>query len=87
MTDLGGFPGNDVTRALDINAQGQVVGHSDETPTGWHALLWEGGVMTELSALGGGFAVSQALAINERGQIVGSSQTSSGHYHATLWTR
>lgn len=69
-----------------INEGGQVVGavqivtHSVTS----HAVLWDGGIVTDLGTLGG--TSSAALAVNNPGQIVGWSAISgSGYRHATLW--
>jgi uncharacterized membrane protein len=54
---------------------------------GYHAFLWENGVMTDLGTLVGGH-YSSAFGINPAGEVVGVSQVESGgENHPTLWTR
>jgi probable HAF family extracellular repeat protein len=88
MADLGTLypscPSGGGSRAMDINARGQVVGYS------WcdsrsRPFVWEDGVMMDLGTLGGDR--SAAHGINNRGQVVGWSQTADGQYHAFLWQR
>ncbi len=76
MQDLGTLGGQIFNVALDINDQGQVVGHSYIlTPAGrLRAFLWENGQMQDLNNLippGSGWELTKAHAINSKGQIVG----------------
>jgi probable HAF family extracellular repeat protein len=48
-----------------------------------HAVLYQGGTVTDLGTLGG--ANSAAVAINQSGAIVGTSETASGAQHAFLY--
>jgi probable HAF family extracellular repeat protein len=55
-----------------------------------HAVLWEGGVPTDLGNLGGSgeFAGHHACAINYRGEVVGHSDlTGDQTFHTFLWTK
>jgi uncharacterized membrane protein len=64
-------PGGSMAEALRVNNRNQIIGSvvlSDERE---QAALWEGGQLTILGDLGGGF--SQALGINHFNQIVGIS--------------
>ena len=63
-----------MTDARGLNNLGQVVGGN-----GSHALLYSGGVMTDLGTLGGLY--SSAVAVNDSGQVVGWSQTPDAHAH------
>ena len=88
--DLGVLPGGDFSSANAINPAGQIVGSSDtsQAPGGgnWtsHAVLWHGGVMTDLGTLGG--SGSWAQAINAAADVVGGSIMPNGlDQHAFLW--
>lgn len=81
------------SRALAVNAQGEVVGTSDtgaEVAGAWveHAFVWSGGVMRDLAPLPG-FGTSWGTDINDGGDVVGHSiQRVSGAawtWRATLW--
>ena len=69
--------------ATAINSSGVVVGwaHRDGEPP--QAVLWRGGDLVELQALGGGSSAAQD--INERGEVVGWSETSDGAVRAVVW--
>jgi probable HAF family extracellular repeat protein len=71
------------SQAAAINTAGQAVGQAGNTDT--HAIIWNGGVPTDLNALSGN--AGAALAINNLGQVVGNSYPSgvSGLAHATIW--
>lgn len=81
---LGG-PGS---RALAINADGQIVGEA-EGPASWEAFIYDEGRMWALTSLvtvgGKGWALEWASAINDRGQIVGMGRHN-GHYRPFLLT-
>jgi probable HAF family extracellular repeat protein len=84
LIDLGVLnPDFPVSYAYDINNRGQIVGTSAAVTGGFHAVLWQDEVMTDLGTLGG--ASSSATSINERGQAVGRSETDNGETHAFLW--
>jgi probable HAF family extracellular repeat protein len=95
MVDLGRLAPNDPdtdSKALAVNDSGQVVGWSN---TGFgdlvaHGVLWSGGKLTDLGALGGQEFDSTANDINNAGQIVGWSDTGSGDMvftHAVMWSQ
>lgn len=72
ITALGTL-GGPWTIASSLNDQGQVVGRSqrgDGSDYDWHAFLWDGGVMTDLGAIGR-YVSSEAVDINNSGQVVG----------------
>jgi probable HAF family extracellular repeat protein len=70
---------------LALNDAGQVALIVD-TPSGFHAAVWENGTLTDLGTLGG--ARSAPHAINNAREVVvaGWSETASGETRATLWT-
>ena len=71
--DLGTLPGGSNGEARDINANGQVVGASEDGSRNSFAFLYSGGVMQSLGALSGD-TTSTATGINTSGQVVGYSQ-------------
>jgi uncharacterized membrane protein len=40
MTDLGALAGVGSSRAVDVNAQGQIAGYFENSPLGDRAVLW-----------------------------------------------
>jgi probable HAF family extracellular repeat protein len=83
--------------ATALNNRGQVVGISGTCDravgrfSAAHAVLWEGGRVTDIGSLGG-VAWNTPMAINERGDVVGFSNVSATdggafHAHAFAWTR
>lgn len=76
ITDLGTF-GGQVSRALGINASGQVVGLAETASGDSHAFLYSQGVMTDLGVQAG-YARSWAVAINDSGQVLVASDGPSG---------
>lgn len=80
--DLGTLGGKK-SSATGINANGQIVGHSEVLVPGAsapsvHAVIWNAGNATDLGP-------GQALAINAAGHVVGASVDASGNEFATLW--
>jgi probable HAF family extracellular repeat protein len=91
--DLGSLPGNKVSRANAINAQGQVVGAAStagdlaSSPT--HAVLWEDGQITDLNdrlPVGADWVLTEAYGINDAGQIVGAGGHAGVYYRAFMLT-
>jgi len=84
MLDIGTL-GGQVTRAMDVNNSGQVVGAAYlDGDLVRHAYLWEDGTMTDLGTLGG--TNSTARGIDDLGQVVGHSDVSGDSVvHAILW--
>jgi probable HAF family extracellular repeat protein len=88
MTDLGSVDGDTCSRALSINARGQIVGFTAAVCGGnaTHGFLWEnGGPAVDLNTLvppGSGLALSQPTYINDRGEIAGMGVLPSGDTHA-----
>lgn len=76
-TDAGGMvditPDAGVSRAYDVNDNGQVAGHTNSV-----AFRWENGVLTQLGVLPGD-AYSFGKAINDSGQVAGTSTTANGN--------
>jgi probable HAF family extracellular repeat protein len=77
MRDLGTYPGGPMSRALGVNAAGQVVGIARTAGGDLRATLWERGTMTDLGTLPG-FTASRALRINEAGQVAGWAENAGG---------
>jgi len=92
MTDLGlspGIPRGSVSAAVAINNAGQIVGSMTAPGQLAHAVLWSGGVATDLGVLPKG-NVSVGGAINLAGVIAGTANTmvsgsSIHHDHAAKW--
>jgi len=85
MQDLGTLGGTS-SRAVAINAAGQIVGDSS-TPgdTAYHAFLLTDGTMHDLGTLGG--TDSRAWAVNDSGDVVGESYVpGDANEHAFLFT-
>ncbi|MEW8690235.1 MAG: hypothetical protein AB2535_04010 [Candidatus Thiodiazotropha endolucinida] len=78
-----GTLGGDESRALDINDNGLVVGHSDKTEGSNVPFYYDPdeGSMRELMSLGDGMA----FAVNNRKIIVGKVKNSTGEYRAVKW--
>ena len=72
-----------VASAIDNN--GQILGGCDDASSTEHAVLWQNGAVTDLSALTGlqGF---DATAISSLGKIAGSAPTGTGAYHEFLYS-
>ena len=78
-TDLGVLPGGIGSAVNWIGANGSMVGIADNGQTDpltglpqIHGVLWQGGTMTDLGALFGGYD-TWALSVNSRGEIVGEA--------------
>jgi len=75
-TDLGAVPGDCFSRALAINAHGQVVGNSFSCNGDFqHAFLWENGSIVDLNTLipaDSGLQLVDTEDINDRGEIPGT---------------
>jgi probable HAF family extracellular repeat protein len=75
LTALGSLGGT-FSKALGINAAGQVVGQAETTGGAAHAFVFSNGTMTDLGTLGG--TASEAHGINMAGQVVGRAETTGG---------
>jgi probable HAF family extracellular repeat protein len=91
MIDLGVLPQGIASVAMGINAQGQVVGYSNDADSYGHAFLWSPsapngrtGSMVDLGALPGERYAS-AYAINDSGVVVGEATIGPDAY-AFAWT-
>lgn len=62
---------------LDLNEAGQVVGSVDR-----HAFVWQGGVLTDIHALG---QESIAWGVNASGAVSGTIRFANGTRHAFVW--
>jgi hypothetical protein len=71
-------PGASLTRPLDVNDSGVIVGRYDDA-NGAHGFVLNQGVFTSIDFPGAVF--SSALGINELGQIVGTFQDGDAVYH------
>ena len=75
MTDLGALPGpGDWSRAIGVNAAGQVVGISLNAEGALRAVRWDSGRIAELGTLPG-YPASRALRIDDRGRVAGWAET------------
>lgn len=87
---LGGTWGG--VRPNGINASGQVAGHSATAPGRYHAFVWTGSSLIDLTPEPPGVEIySAATGINESGQVVGYEQRWDGatyqwQVRAFLWT-
>jgi probable HAF family extracellular repeat protein len=71
MQDLGTLGGPN-SSGLAINGKSQIVGFSDLSQTGTHAVLWTApNQIQDLGALGGHYATAQS--INDLGEVMGWS--------------
>ena len=91
MQDLGDLPGGlDLSQALDINSNGEVVGVSGAATGDGRAFLWTSVAgMQDLGDLPGGLDFSSAKGINDAGQIVGFGSCFGGRNRGPLdnWWR
>ena len=74
ITNLGVLPGDVLSVANDINAQGQVVGVSCDAEGDCRAFLWDHGVMMDLNSLippDSPLDLTYASGINDQGEIAG----------------
>jgi len=78
-----GLTGEFDTRATAINTAGQVVGYHFRDDDVFRGFLWQDGVFTHLTTLGGQNA--KAMDINDVGQVVGSAQNAGGRMRAFRW--
>ncbi len=78
IQDLGTLPGDEISEALGINAQRQVVGVSCGAIC--RAFIWQNGVMQNLNDIvpGGSDLLVSARDINDAGEITGDVATSNG---------
>lgn len=87
--NLGILTGGTASFATGLNSDGQVVGYSGSSTTGFggggaEAFLYSEGQMTGLGTLGG--SSSEAEGINDSGQVVGWANTPSGGQDAFLYS-
>ena len=87
LTNLGAMPGGNISEAVAVNENGQVVGQAWNFITGdppFTPFLWQDGVMTFLNLPFGPKA--KATDINDHGQIVGwMGQADIFDSHAYIW--
>ena len=88
MTDLGSIGSDPCSRALSINARGQIVGGTAAVCGGplTHGFLWDdGGPAVDLNTLvqpGAGLTLTEPVYINDQGEIAGNGVLSNGDTHA-----
>lgn len=76
VTDLGTLPGGTFSQATFVNNNGLITGLSAAADGTQHAVLWQGGKITDLGAPGLGGPNSGAFGANVSGQVVISAETS-----------
>ncbi|HEU0194313.1 MAG TPA: hypothetical protein VFQ71_08945 [Gaiellales bacterium] len=82
-------PGFSNTGFTAINSAGDTAGYTnniDEGGSDTHAILFKGGVLTDLGTLQGATGSAEAFGINDLDTVVGDSRTVSGFFHAFRWT-
>jgi probable HAF family extracellular repeat protein len=90
MTDLGSLGTDPCSRAISINAIGQIVGSTAAVCGGnlSRGFLWEnGGPAVDLNSLvpaGSGLTLNEPIYINDRGEIAGNAMLANGDVHAFL---
>jgi len=87
VTSIGTIGSGTFSFAHEINELGQVVGHSEISPSGdIHAFIWDStnGIVDLTPGLASGL-ISSAEEINDAGQVVGSVEISTGIFHAFIW--
>jgi probable HAF family extracellular repeat protein len=85
MQDLGTLPGDVASLAISINDLGVVVGLSIAADGNTRAVVWHGGVPTDLNTLvqpNSPLYLLTSCSINSGGEITGLGITSSGEVHA-----
>ncbi|MCX6368726.1 MAG: hypothetical protein NTX57_18750 [Armatimonadetes bacterium] len=81
---LPGLPGFPETVAVGMTDSGLIIGSArSRNGVGTRAVVWEGGQVRELGALGG--PSSQAAAVNSQGWVVGKADLSPTETHAFLY--
>jgi probable HAF family extracellular repeat protein len=85
-TDLGSL-GYYSSSAVDVNANGQVIGRLQPLSGGGEGVFsWtQAGGMVDLGTLGGGYA--RPIGVSDSGQVVGNSQNAAGQSRAFVWTQ
>ena len=99
IRQLAPLPGDTISYALGINAEGKSVGVSGScsntnfplylspSASAAHGVLWDrDGTPIDLGSLGGA-SFTVPAAINDRGQVVGASKVADGTVHPFIWTR
>lgn len=84
MRDLGTLPGDAASLAISINDPGVVVGLSIDASGNTRAVVWRGGVPTDLNTLvqpSSSLYLLTSCSINARGEITGLGITASGEVH------
>jgi len=84
MQDLGTLPGDAASLAISINDPGVVVGLSIDASGNTRAVVWRGGVPTDLNTLvqpSSSLYLLTSCSINARGEITGLGITASGEVH------
>ena len=83
VIDLGSLGG--ASSAFAVNASGEAAGVSRNAAGYNHAMLFNNGVFTDLTA-GTGAMEGQASGINSAGQVAGTAFNASGQAMATVWS-
>jgi probable HAF family extracellular repeat protein len=87
MRQLPKLAGSTFCSAQAVNNLSEIVGSCDLPNGTVHGVIWRGGHVDDLGALGDDDSPSTALDINLHRQVVGSSEVTEGKLRAFLWEK
>lgn len=76
LTDLGTLPGGNFSQAYFVNNSGLITGLSNAADGNQHAVIWQGGKITDISKPGLGGPNSAGGGVNASGVVVGQAESS-----------